>query len=99
MRNRPNFEPIDVVDLIIHALAGSMKIEHYPFRAEFNPLQNPNTATGNNRALNRTCFHDFTGSIGTTKRQPNPAMRWAILWERSHRLTDTIVNSRSHESN
>jgi hypothetical protein len=31
MRNRPDSEPIDVVDLTIHALAGSMKIEHTHF--------------------------------------------------------------------
>jgi hypothetical protein len=76
-----------------------MKIGNMPFRAEFNPLQNPNTKSGNNRALNRTCFHDLAGSIGATKRQPNPAMRWAemgyIVGAVPHRLTDSIVNSRS----
>jgi hypothetical protein len=75
MRNRPDSEPIEVVDLTIHAIGRIGEDRICPFRAEINPLQNPNRASGNNLLLAGLAFRVRGNTIGTTKRQPNPAMR------------------------
>ena len=96
MRNRPDSESIDVVDLTIHAFGRiDEDRQHIHFERSLTRCKTRTLRVEITRALNRTCFHDLAGSIGATKRQPNPAMRWAYRGSSPHRLIETIVNSRS----
>jgi hypothetical protein len=78
MRNRPDSESIDVVDLTIHAFGRiDEDRQHIHFERSLTRCKTRTLRVEITRALNRTCFHDLARSIGATKRQPNPAMRWA----------------------
>jgi len=95
MRNRPDSEPIDVVDLTIHAIGRIGEGRIYPFRAEFNPLQNPNSASGNNLLLSGLAFR-----VSGNHRNDQAAAESCneigdIVGAVPHMLTDTIANSRS----
>jgi hypothetical protein len=97
VRNRPDSEPIDS-PRSHYPRVGKIddRSATYPFRAAFNPLRNPNNCEWNNRALNGTCFHDLAGSIGATKTTAESSNQMGYVVEAvSHRLTDTIMNSRS----
>ena len=79
MRNRPDSESVDVVDLTIHAFGRiDEDRQHIHFERSLTRYKTRTLRVEITRALNRTCFHDLTGSMSdqTAKRQPNPAMRW-----------------------
>lgn len=74
MRNLPDSEPIDVVDLTIHAIGRSVKTEYTRFGRSLIRYKT-RTVRVEIICSYQGLLSGLAGTIGTTKRQPNPATR------------------------